>query len=216
MSVKKVNAHFSDDILSTLLNEPIPGHGVFWSSAGGKSYPIPLRVLSFEQAYKARDPDYTMPRAKTFAEELRSKFSKALSDSRAAVPSDKPSTLSGATTTPSATLSLFDDSLDAEGGDNDSVDDPVDVKEIYAKAAFAKVAGDSAFMDRIKKGIPWAGVGKAIEAALPEVLEDRNKEAFRLVVRFLNETFGERDKAWETRQQPKRDGSGKTPWVYLK
>src|SRR5437899_10046781 len=60
-SVKKVNAHFSDDSLSTLLNEPIPGHGVFWSSAGGKSYPIPLRVLSFEQAYSARDTAYKMP-----------------------------------------------------------------------------------------------------------------------------------------------------------
>src|SRR3954471_15710300 len=71
MSVKKVNAHFSDDILSTLLNEPIPGHGVFWSSAGGKTYPIPLRVLLFEQAYKARDPEYKLPRAKTFAEELK-------------------------------------------------------------------------------------------------------------------------------------------------
>jgi len=29
-SVKKANAHFSNDLLSTLLNEPIPGHGVFW------------------------------------------------------------------------------------------------------------------------------------------------------------------------------------------
>ena len=56
MSVKKVNAPFSDDILSTLLNEPIPGHGAFWSSAGGKSYPIPLRVLSFEQAYSGATP----------------------------------------------------------------------------------------------------------------------------------------------------------------
>ncbi len=74
MSVKKVNAHFSDDILSTLLNEPIPGHGVFWSSAGGKSYPISLRVLSFEQAYLARDPDYNKPTGKTYALELKGKF----------------------------------------------------------------------------------------------------------------------------------------------
>jgi hypothetical protein len=97
------------------------------------------------------------------------------------------------------------------------VDAPVDVMGTYIKAAFAKVASDTAFMDRLRtKGIPWAGVGKTIEAALPEVLEDRNKEAFKLVARFLNETFGERDKAWETKQQPKRDGTGMTPWVYLK
>jgi DNA helicase HerA-like ATPase len=219
MSVKKVNAHFSDDILSTLLNEPIPGHGVFWSSAGGKSYPIPLRVLSFEQAYKARDSDYKMTRAKTYAEELKTKFSKALSDSRAAVPMDTPITVSRAASAASGVPSLFgDEEADrgVESGDGEPVDAPVDVKETYTKAAFAKVAADPAFMDRIKKGIPWAGVGKAIEAALPEVLENRNKEAFSLVVRFLNETFGERDKAWETRQQPKRDGSGMTPYVYLK
>ena len=86
-SVKKVNAHFSDDILSTLLNEPIPGHGVFWSSAGGKSYPIPLRVLSFEQAYSARDPEYKMPRAKTFAEELKRSSPRP---SRTAVPPSPP------------------------------------------------------------------------------------------------------------------------------
>ena len=28
-AVRKANAHFSDDLLSSLLNEPIPGHGVF-------------------------------------------------------------------------------------------------------------------------------------------------------------------------------------------
>ena len=39
MTVKKVNAHFSDDILSTLLNEPIPGHGVFWSRPVARATP---------------------------------------------------------------------------------------------------------------------------------------------------------------------------------
>ena len=42
-AVKKANAHFSDDLLSSLLNEPIPGHGVFWSSSGDNpvSHPDP-------------------------------------------------------------------------------------------------------------------------------------------------------------------------------
>ncbi len=34
-NVRKANAHFSEDILSVLLNEPIPGQGVFWSSGSG-------------------------------------------------------------------------------------------------------------------------------------------------------------------------------------
>jgi uncharacterized protein len=34
LSVRNANAHFSQGILGALLNEPIPGHGVFWSAAG--------------------------------------------------------------------------------------------------------------------------------------------------------------------------------------
>src|SRR5262249_46775160 len=60
------------------------------------------------------------------------------------------------------------------------------------------------------------GVVAALEEALPDVVADRNKRAYNLVPRFLTETFGERDKGWETKQQPKRDGSGTTPWVYVK
>ena len=44
-AVQKANAHFSEDLLSALLNEPIPGHGVFWSSAAGRPYPISIRAL---------------------------------------------------------------------------------------------------------------------------------------------------------------------------
>lgn len=46
---QRTNAHFSSDLLSSLLNEPIAGQGVFWNSAGKTQYPIPLRVLSFER-----------------------------------------------------------------------------------------------------------------------------------------------------------------------
>src|SRR5260370_40695998 len=38
-ALQRANAHYSDDLLSALLNEPIEGNGVFWSSVGGKSYP---------------------------------------------------------------------------------------------------------------------------------------------------------------------------------
>ena len=55
IALKKANAHFSDDLLSSLLNEPLPGHALVWSSVGAegaaKAYPIPVRVLSFEKAY---------------------------------------------------------------------------------------------------------------------------------------------------------------------
>ena len=74
-SLKRANAHFSDDLLSSLLNEPIPGQGVFWSSVGGKPYPVSLRALSFEKMYSMRDHDYNQPAGNTYAQTLRSIFS---------------------------------------------------------------------------------------------------------------------------------------------
>jgi DNA helicase HerA-like ATPase len=51
-AVGRANAHFSADLLASLLNEPIPGHCVFWSGVSGRPYPIPVRVVSFEQMYR--------------------------------------------------------------------------------------------------------------------------------------------------------------------
>lgn len=72
-TLQKANAYFSQDILCMLLNEPIPGHAVFWSSVGGKPYPVSLRVLSFEHAYTRLDPHYDRPAIPTFATTLHSK-----------------------------------------------------------------------------------------------------------------------------------------------
>lgn len=74
-SVRKANAHFSDDLLAALLNEPIPGQGVFWSSVGGRAYPISMRVLSFENEYTRIDQTYNMQSVETFASLLRDRFS---------------------------------------------------------------------------------------------------------------------------------------------
>ena len=67
-AVKQANAHFSKDLLSSLLNEPIVGQGIFWSSAGRNPYPLSVRVLSFEDAYEVHDPKYRLPKAATFAQ----------------------------------------------------------------------------------------------------------------------------------------------------
>jgi len=52
--LKNANAHFSEDILSSLLNEPIPGNGVYWSSVPingiAKPYPVSFRASNFEKA----------------------------------------------------------------------------------------------------------------------------------------------------------------------
>lgn len=73
-NVHRANSHFSDDLLSSLLNEPIPGQGVFWSSVSGKPYPISIRVLSFEQTHRVIDPDYSKPAIDTFASQLKHQY----------------------------------------------------------------------------------------------------------------------------------------------
>jgi hypothetical protein len=80
-NVKGANAHFSGDILSSLLNEPIPGQGAFWSSVSGKPYPVPLRVLSFEKMVQTQDPDYNKGEADFYATKLKNRFQGYLSNS---------------------------------------------------------------------------------------------------------------------------------------
>jgi hypothetical protein len=213
-ALKKANAHFSDDLLSTLLNEPIAGHGVFWSGApGGKSYPIPLRVLLFEQAYSPRDPKYNLPAAKTFPQELKKRFLEAVASSRAAAPvlARRPEVAAPTHT------GLFEDEDRSESGIEVTAEAPEDVLATFQRAAITRVAGDKLFLEDIQAhGMPWAGIVKAVAKALPDVLDDRSNIAYGLVRQFLTETFGEEGKGWATEKRPKKSGSGTTTWVVLK
>ena len=202
VSVKKANAHFSDDLLSGLLNEPIPGHGVFWSSASGKSYPIPIRVLSFENMIKPRDSEYTAPAAKTFAEQLRTKFRAAVSASRSVVNED-----ASVVVTPRPDIVTMEES---------TTDEPEDVFETYAQAAIRKVKQDQALLKKIREGgETWVNVRNALALALPDVIENREDEAHKLVPRFLDETFGKGK--WDKERRPSKSKSGETTaWIVLK
>jgi hypothetical protein len=57
-ALKQANGNFADDILATLLNEPIEGQGVFWSSTGEQKtpYPIPFRAFDFGALFQRRPP----------------------------------------------------------------------------------------------------------------------------------------------------------------
>ena len=52
-ALQNANAHFSNDILSCLLNEPIEGQGYFWTSASKPklTYPISFRAFDFGVVY---------------------------------------------------------------------------------------------------------------------------------------------------------------------
>jgi hypothetical protein len=171
-NVRMANAHFSEDLLSTLLNEPIPGQGVFWSSVGGKPYslgkpyPLSLRILSFEATYAKHKPSYMEPAVQTFAAQLRERFASRLAVARAeAAPGGQ---LVRADRVPQHRLAdaatdrgagLFDE---AEGVDPDSVvhaegDGRVDVLHLFKGNAIRTLAENEEFKRSIdsQRGIPW-------------------------------------------------------------
>jgi len=202
-AVKSANAHFSDDILSSLLNEPIPGHGVFWSSVGGKSYPIPIRVLSFEGQYQARDPKYDQPAADTAAVGLRQRFSNALASARRSVSVDE---------TPNTSQAIVSTSLSEEL----EVDEEQDTLATYEAATIEAFKNDHDFIGRLKQyGIPWRGVQEQLKGSLPDVLSDRDKIAYQLVPKAMSALFGEQEVGWTTEKRPSKSGSKPTTWVVV-
>lgn len=204
-AVKKANAHFSDDILSTLLNEPIVGQGVFWSSAGGTPYPIPLRVLSFENMFQTRDPGYNAPPAETYATHIRAEFDRALGFDTVALPAPSPD--------------IADEEMTEFVGFPDTDEPPgpgIDVRETQVRKAIAALEADKLLLERIRtEGVPWWDVQKKLANALPEVMpwEERRQLAFSIVTRALTETLGVEHERWFTEKAPKPDGSGVTTWI---
>ena len=203
-AVKSANAHFSDDILSSLLNEPIPGHGVFWSSVGGKSYPIPIRVLLFEAQYKARDQAYDKSAINTTAVSLQEKFDKALASA---------SNISSSGEGAHVEKEFSDSPSEAAEAEPDEKQDSL---ATYKKAAIEKFRSDENFLDGLRRnGVPWFGALKKLESFLPDVLTDRRNIAHNLVPEAMTSIFGKQDSGWKTEKRPSRSRPGETTWVVV-
>lgn len=67
--LKNANAHFSEDILTVLLNEPIPGNAYFWS-APYQPFVLPLKVINFEMLAKSDETKAKTAVEETAAEEF--------------------------------------------------------------------------------------------------------------------------------------------------
>jgi hypothetical protein len=191
-ALKKANAHFSDDILSALLNEPIPGHCVFWSSVQGKTYPISVRVMSFEQLYSVRDPRYNLLSSDAYATKLKEYFNKAVAEVGK------------------------QDNLNRDNPDSNSEANKsgsVDVINICFREALARIR-NSDIPSRIRNGgVPWAEVQRKITEILPNTIDDKWQFAYPLVPRVLDDIFGN---TWDRDIRPKKDGSGNATWVVVK
>jgi uncharacterized protein len=184
------------------LNEPIEGNGVYWSSAGGRGYPIPVRVLSFESLYSTRDASYTASPAKTFAQEMLKEFTHSTGVPSADVELE-------ATERSRATTDLGEGTADEP--------EAVDLLGKYISDAINTLRNDSKTLTQLRtQGVPWRGVITVLEGALPSVIDptERNKMANAMVVAALNEILGA-DK-WQTERRPKKSGPGMTTYVCLK
>ncbi|MYG64877.1 MAG: DUF87 domain-containing protein [Synechococcus sp. SB0675_bin_7] len=169
INVKRANAHFSDDLLSSLLNEPIPGQGVFWSSVSGKPYPISIRTLLFENIYKAADRDYSRDAVLTFAGQLRKMAADLFTDQ------------------PSESNSDNQNQLDVEARYQEIARDAVKINQDIMRTLNSD------------DGTSWGDVMKVIKKKLPEMLENRHDKAYNLVAPTMTALFGgPQDEKWES------------------
>ena len=200
-NVKKANSNFSSDILSSLLNEPIQGNGVFWSSASGHAFPIPIRVLSFEDMYSPLDPNYNKKTENIYAKSMSERFKKELREMA------KDTYIHGEVNAEAEVPALGEE----EG---------IDIMDIYVRKAVKNLSQDVEFMDKIKsKGIPWIEIQKRIGQVQVGVTDEdeRFQQAYRLVSIVMNAlSGGKQDDKWisEKRESKRRPGS-MTTWVKI-
>ncbi|WP_176370449.1 ATP-binding protein [Elizabethkingia anophelis] len=188
-ALRKANAHFSNDLLSSLLNEPIPGNGIFWSSSGGKPYPISLRVLSFEKLFQVKDIEYNKPAGNTFSIILQEKFDKKLEEVRKEV----------------GTVEI---KIDDEKGYNPD-ESQEDVIEMFIISAFKKINADKDFLMKLKENkVHWMLLKTKILESLPDNIENRDDLAYQCVSRFMNENIG--INKWTTERRVRKDDPSKT------
>jgi uncharacterized protein len=200
-NVRRANAHFSDDLLSSLLNEPISGQGIYWSSASEMSYPIPVRVLSFETMFKVRDPEYMGTAVKTFVSELKRDFQAPVLVG--SVDSEVPAAVSSGDGH-QQTFSL--------GGDEAHVE-AIDVMQSYEANVIEVFKANADLISEIReKGAPWVKVQVFLKNALPSTIDDAWQEAYQLLPKAMSEVFGEQDVGWERFRHP---NSGKS-WLKVR
>ncbi len=192
LNLQRANAHFSEDLLSALLNEPIPGQGIFWSSVGGKPYPVPLRVLSFERLYSTLDPSYTRDAVETFAHNLKSQYQQVVNQALMYAAQ-------------SAKDEYVPVQSDGSPMDEAAPDGP-DILEIYKSQAIGALERDAHIMQRIRQeGVAWGTLVGILEHRIPEQFQDRNRIAYNLVRTALNKLFGQEGEGWHSYKNPERN-----------
>lgn len=175
-SVGAANAHFGEDLLASLLNEPIPGHGVFWSSAAAREYPVPIKVRSFNDQHALRDPQFNSTAVETYAGSLRSRMTSMKVKRTQKVEGDH------------AQADVDGVAEDLEAGDDFMRDLDQDAIRAFSESEEKrKVETDN--------GIAWGALNAFFKRVLPDDLDGRDDYAYNLVPKALNQIYGRR--GWE-------------------
>lgn len=185
--LKNANAHFSDDLLSGLLNEPLIGHGVFWSSSGDHPYPISIRTLSFEDTYQMADPHYNRETDNNYAARLRDEFREAVEQAA------------------------------RESGTATVGDTPDASETIKRRAIYQLGINDEFHERIRSNGVPWVQLRNWLAGALPSTVGDREQWVWDqyLVEPALNEVLGAQGTGWTKERRPKSYGAGQTAVWYV-
>lgn len=178
--VRRANAHFSNDILSSLLNEPIVGQGVFWSSVdtggGIKPYPIPTRVSSFEHVVRIRDPSKGTGPIQNYVTSLKDMMRRiGLS-----------------------TEGRIEETMDVEGG---NIVSELTVEEVLMPGVCQRIRDDQDLMNQFYDGVKWGAMTRRISEMLPQDLVDVGQRAYGMVAPVMNDLFGEQYKGWRTERR---------------
>jgi uncharacterized protein len=221
-AVKAANSHFSDDLLSSLLNEPLPGNGVFWSSVSGdvdragNAYPIPMRVSSFEEAVQIKDPDNTCGAITTYAGKMAKTSEKSVEKVRHSLRAK----LSRGEATAAPEVDDQSARASERAGDPAAVGEELDLDKLYRSAAIESLREDAevkGWLDR-EGAIPWVGVREALKRGVPaDSVPDVDRWAYELIPVALEELYGPEGTGWNTeRRLRKGDPSRTTVWVVVK
>lgn len=179
-SLKKANAHFSDDLLSSLLNEPIPGQGIFWSSVGGKPYPISLRAFSFEKIFSMRDHNYNQPAGHTYAQTLYSTFvrMRQFATSKFIPEAERTDTL----VTPEA------EEIES-----------IDIMASIEQQAIEAVRSNTEIKRSLEsEGMPWFRLQLFLMNSALTNIEDKQQLAYQILPKVMNALYGTQGEFWET------------------
>lgn len=155
----------------------------------GKAYPVPVRVSSFEDSFAVRDPQYNSPIGKTYAQELHEQFSPNIASANPA------------TATHSTRLqNIKEVQSDGLMTENEGELDVPDVKASIESRAIEALKANQRLIQKIQSstGASWGEIVYALQNALPNTLEDKNKFAYELTPKALITIFGQRNSGWHS------------------